>query len=135
MIAFTEAVWSRRRPEDFATLTAVLTGGERLTPELARAFEERFGVRPYEGYGATELSPLVSYNVPPDRTVASDQSLAREGTVGRPLPGVSAKVADPDTFHDDVPAGQRGLLMIKGPNVMRGYLDQPELTADVIHNG
>ena len=57
----------RCEPEDFATLDVVFTGAEKLPPELADAFEKRFGVRPVEGYGATELSPVVSANIPPSR--------------------------------------------------------------------
>ncbi len=120
-------------PEDFATLDVAFTGAEKLAPELAAAFEKRFGVRPVEGYGATELSPVVSGNIPPSRDASGRQGL-REGTVGRPLPGVSAKVVDPDSGAELGP-DKAGLLLVTGPNVMQGYLGRPELTAEAIRDG
>jgi acyl-[acyl-carrier-protein]-phospholipid O-acyltransferase/long-chain-fatty-acid--[acyl-carrier-protein] ligase len=130
---FLRSYLRRCEPEDFATLDVVFTGAEKLSPELAEAFEKRFGVRPVEGYGATELSPVVSGNIPPSRDLSGRQGL-REGTVGRPLPGISAKVVHLETGEELGP-DQPGMLMIKGPNVMQGYLGQPELTAQVIHDG
>ncbi len=123
----------RCEPEDFATLDVAFTGAEKLAPELAAAFEKRFGVRPVEGYGATELSPVVSGNIPPSRDVSGRQGV-REGTVGRPLPGISAKVVDLDRGAELGP-DEAGLLLVTGPNVMQGYLGRPELTAEAIRDG
>lgn len=120
--------------EDFASLNLVVTGAEKLPKELADAFEEKFGVRPVEGYGTTELSPAVSVNVPPERALPGSPHGVKEGTVGRPIPGVAAKVVDLDTGRDLGP-DKSGMLLVKGPNVMRGYLGQPELTAEVIRDG
>ena len=120
--------------DDFASLEMIITGAEKLPKELADAFEQRFGVRPYEGYGTTELSPVVSTNVPPQRMTGGLKPGFKEGTVGRPLPGISAKVVDLQTGEDLGP-DQSGMLMVKGPNVMQGYLDQPQLTAQVIRDG
>ena len=111
----------RCQPEDFSKLDIVVAGAEKLSIELSNAFEKKFGVRPVEGYGTTELSPLVSVNVPASRSQTQETD-CQEGTVGRPVPGVSAKTVDPDTF-EDLPVGTPGMLLIKGPNVMRGYLD------------
>ena len=86
-----------------------------------------------EGYGATELSPLVSVNVPPSRS-QTEETDCLEGTVGRPVPGVTAKTVDPDTM-DDLPIGTPGMLLIKGPNLMKGYLADDEKTAEVICDG
>jgi acyl-[acyl-carrier-protein]-phospholipid O-acyltransferase/long-chain-fatty-acid--[acyl-carrier-protein] ligase len=119
---------------DFASMEMIITGAEKLPKELADAFEARFGVRPYEGYGTTELSPVVSTNVPPQRMTDGFQPGFKEGTVGRPLPGISAKVVHLQTGEDLGP-DQSGMLMVKGPNVMQGYLDQPQLTAEVIRDG
>jgi len=124
----------RCRPEDFAAMEVVLTGAERLPPDLADAFEKKFGVRPMEGYGTTELSPVVGLNVPPSRASNTNRKGCREGTIGQPLPGISAKVVDLDT-GEDLGTGRSGMLLIKGPNVMKGYLGQPELTAEVIRDG
>ena len=83
----------RRVPkEDFAMLDTVVAGAEKLPSELCDAFEEKFGVRPVEGYGTTELSPLVSVNIPPSREAGSHQKTRCEGSVGRCIPGVSAKI-------------------------------------------
>ncbi len=125
----------RRCPaEDFASLDVVVTGAEKLPADVADAFEKRFGVRPVEGYGTTELSPVVSCNIPPSRMISDEQQGCKEGTVGQPIPGVSAKVVDLDT-GEDLGVDESGMLLIRGPNVMKGYLDQPELTAEVIRDG
>ncbi len=131
---FLRSYLRRCQPEDFKTLNVVFAGAERLPKDLADAFEQRFGVRPYEGYGATELSPVVSGNVPPGRKVVPWQQGCKEGTVGQPFPGVAVKVVDPDTGAD-LGTGTSGMLLVKGLNVMLGYLDQPELTAQVIRDG
>jgi acyl-[acyl-carrier-protein]-phospholipid O-acyltransferase/long-chain-fatty-acid--[acyl-carrier-protein] ligase len=87
-----------------------------------------------EGYGTTELSPVVSTNIPPERAISHDWRSVREGTVGQPIPGVFAKIVDPDTGKD-LGVDQPGMLLINGPNVMRGYLGRPDLTAEVIRDG
>jgi acyl-[acyl-carrier-protein]-phospholipid O-acyltransferase/long-chain-fatty-acid--[acyl-carrier-protein] ligase len=120
-------------PEELETLEVVVAGAEKLPIALCEAFEQKFGVRPVEGYGTTELSPLVSVNVPASRAKSVNVE-CKEGSVGRPVPGVSAKIVDPETF-EDLPLGTPGMLLVKGPNVMKGYLGQPEETAKVMHDG
>ena len=100
---------------------------------VAEEFENKFGVRPVEGYGTTELSPVVSVNVPPSRATTSRPRL-REGSVGIPYSQVEARVVSVDD-DQPLPTGQSGLLEIRGPNVMQGYLDRPDLTAEVMHDG
>jgi acyl-[acyl-carrier-protein]-phospholipid O-acyltransferase/long-chain-fatty-acid--[acyl-carrier-protein] ligase len=124
----------RCEPDQFASLEVVVTGAEKLPSELADAFEKKFGVRPVEGYGTTELSPVVSCNIPPARMVGTFQESCREGTVGKPITGVSAKVVDLDT-GEDLGVDEPGMLLVRGPNVMKGYLNQPERTAEVIQDG
>jgi acyl-[acyl-carrier-protein]-phospholipid O-acyltransferase/long-chain-fatty-acid--[acyl-carrier-protein] ligase len=124
----------RCEPEEFKTLDVVVCGAEKLPQDLANEFEKKFGVRPVEGYGTTELSPLVSVNVPPSRSVDNFQADRREGSVGRTVPGVSAKVTHLETGAE-LKAGESGMLWIGGPNVMKGYLDQPELTAQLVKDG
>jgi acyl-[acyl-carrier-protein]-phospholipid O-acyltransferase / long-chain-fatty-acid--[acyl-carrier-protein] ligase len=121
-------------PADMKTLDVVVAGAEKLPNDLCDAFEERFGMRPIEGYGCTELSPVVSVNIPPSRSPTGDATGMREGTVGRPLPGVEAKIVDPETHAPRQP-GEAGMLLIRGPNVMKGYLNRPELTAEVVRDG
>jgi len=124
----------RRVPvEDFASLELVITGAEKLPRDLADAWEKKFGVRPLEGYGTTELSPVVSANVPANRS-PGQKAAWKEGSVGRPIPGVRAKVVDLESGEDLGPE-KSGMLLIQGPNVMKGYLGQSELTAEVIRDG
>jgi acyl-[acyl-carrier-protein]-phospholipid O-acyltransferase/long-chain-fatty-acid--[acyl-carrier-protein] ligase len=115
-------------------LEVIITGAEKMPSDLADAFEKKFHLRPLEGYGTTELSPVVSANIPASRTPASFQVGAKEGTVGRPLPGITAKVVHLET-GEDLGVDEPGMLLIRGPNVMKGYLDQPELTAEVLRDG
>ena len=124
----------RCEPEEFKTLDVVVCGAEKLPMDLAEEFEKKFGVRPVEGYGTTELSPLVSVNIPPSRSIDNFQPDRKEGTVGRPVPGVTAKVTDLESGQE-LSADQPGMLWISGPNVMKGYLHQPDLTAQVIKDG
>jgi len=131
---FLRSYLRRCQPEDFAAMEVVITGAERLPGELADAFESKFGIRPIEGYGTTELSPVVSVNVPPGRAPSTGEIGCREGTIGRPVPGVAVKVVDLDT-GEDLGAGKPGMLLVRGPNVMKGYLGRPELTAEVIRDG
>jgi len=105
-----------------------------LPREVAEAFHAKFGVLPVEGYGTTELSPVVSTNIPDTRLVSDFQQGNRIGSVGQPLPGISAKVVDLET-GESLGTGKSGMLLVKGPNVMKGYLGQAELTAQVVRDG
>ncbi len=115
-------------------MNLVITGSEKLPADLADAFERKFGTRPLEGYGTTELSPVVSTNIPPERARCPNEPWCRSGTVGRPLAGISAKVVDLETGCDLGP-DRSGMLLVKGCNVMKGYLGQPAKTAEVIRDG
>jgi acyl-[acyl-carrier-protein]-phospholipid O-acyltransferase/long-chain-fatty-acid--[acyl-carrier-protein] ligase len=126
---------SRRcEPNDFRTVRALVCGAEKLPQSLAREFKEKFGVLPLEGYGCTELSPVATTNVPDVEVRGVRQVGNKPGTIGQPIPGVAARVVDPDTFATQ-PVGQEGLLCIYGANVMKGYLNRPEQTAQVIRDG
>ena len=128
-------IYIRRTPaEDFSTLEVVFGAAEKLTRDVADAFEKRFGVRPWEAYGATELAPLVAANVPPSRQVPSRPVDSREGTVGKPILGCRARISGREGTGE-MPVGEEGLLWISGPNVMQGYLDRPDLTAKVVQDG
>ena len=124
----------RCEPDDLRSLNVVFAGAEKLSPDLAAAFQQRFGVLPVEGYGTTELSPVVSGNRAPSRDNTPGKVGNRIGTVGPPLPGIEAKVIDLAT-NADLPRGEQGMLLIRGPNVMKGYLNRPDLTAEVMRDG
>ncbi len=124
----------RVTPEQFADLDVVVVGAEKMPADLFEAFEKKFGVRPVEGYGTTELSPLVSVNIPPSRSAALYQPDRIEGSVGRPLPGVAARVVSTDDDHE-LCAGEDGMLLVTGPNVMCGYANRDDLTAAAIRDG
>jgi len=124
----------RCTPEQFASLRYVVVGAEKLKERLAQAFEKKFGIQPLEGYGCTELSPIVSVNIPNVRGGGVRQVGAKPGTIGHPLPGVAVRIVDPDT-REPLPPGEDGLLLVKGPNVMVGYLNNPDKTAEVLQEG
>ena len=124
----------KAKKEDFAKLRYVIVGAEKLKVSLASDFEKKFGLRPLEGYGSAELSPVAALSVPHADKDKEFQLGWKEGSVGLPLPGVAMKVVDPAT-REPLPAGKEGLLMVKGPNVMKGYLDAPELTTEAIKDG
>jgi acyl-[acyl-carrier-protein]-phospholipid O-acyltransferase/long-chain-fatty-acid--[acyl-carrier-protein] ligase len=121
-------------PGDFGSLRYVIVGAEKLTPAVAELFARRFGIEPMEGYGCTEASPMIGVNVPDYRGPGMFQVGWKRGTVGRPLPGVSVRIVDPETGAP-LPAGREGMLLAKGPNIMKGYLGDPELTARVLRDG
>ncbi|WP_437225438.1 acyl-[ACP]--phospholipid O-acyltransferase [Planctomicrobium sp. SH661] len=131
---FLKMYMKRCEPEQFKTVDLIVVGAEKLPVDLAKQFEEKFKVLPTEGYGTTELSPVAAVNIPDHRSRTVYQQGTKLGTVGRPLPGVTAKIVDPDTGADRG-IGVEGLLLIKGPNVMRGYLDEPAKTSELIHDG
>ena len=131
---FLQAYMRRCKPESFGSLQYVLVGAEKLQERVALAFEDQFGIRPLEGYGCTECSPIVAVNGKDFRAPGFRQVASRRGKIGHPLPGVSVRIVDIDTGQPVAP-GTAGMLLVKGPNVMRGYLGKPEKTAEVLHDG
>jgi acyl-[acyl-carrier-protein]-phospholipid O-acyltransferase/long-chain-fatty-acid--[acyl-carrier-protein] ligase len=111
-----------------------LVGAEKLRQPIATAFKEKFGITLLEGYGCTEMSPVVAVNAPDVDDHGEYQRGSLPGTVGHPLPGVVAKVVDPETGEGPL-VGKDGLLLVNGPNRMQGYLGDPERTADVLRDG
>jgi acyl-[acyl-carrier-protein]-phospholipid O-acyltransferase / long-chain-fatty-acid--[acyl-carrier-protein] ligase len=122
----------KRVPRDaFGTLRRVVSGAEKLPADLRVAFRVRFGCEILEGYGLTEASPAVSFNLPmPARGFGADtiEHGSREGSVGRLLPGIAMRLLDPETLAE-MPGAQRGLLALRGGNLVAGYLGgQPRET-------
>jgi long-chain acyl-CoA synthetase len=108
-----------------AKLRVSISGGSALPLEVLTSFKERFGVDILEGYGLSETSPIATFN-------RSDRPV-KPGTVGPAVWGVSVRVVDAD--DKDVPTGEQGEVVIRGHNIMKGYLGRPEATAEALRGG
>ena len=124
-------------PEDFGSLKLIVTGAEKFPERLAAAFEERFGLRPFEGYGCTECAPAVAVNSWDYRAAGFYQVGGKHGKIGQPVPGMCVRIAEADNPWSGkvLPPGESGMLLVRGPNIMLGYLGQPEKTAEVLRDG
>ena len=133
---FLRSYMKRCSVEEMKSLNLVIVGAEKLPDDLREAFREKYGFEPSEGYGTTELSPIASVNIPESRLGGGQpwQTSTKHGTVGRAIPGSIAAVFHPET-NERLGTNQEGMLKIKGPNVMRGYLNHPEKTAELIQDG
>jgi len=108
-----------------ASLRLCASGGAPMPVDLMRAFEQAFTVRILEGYGLSETAPVVAFN--------QLQRPSKPGTVGFPIFGVDVRCVDE---HDNAVApGMRGEVVVRGPNVMKGYYDRPEATAEAMRGG
>jgi acyl-[acyl-carrier-protein]-phospholipid O-acyltransferase/long-chain-fatty-acid--[acyl-carrier-protein] ligase len=134
---FLQLYLRRCTPGQFGSLRVVLAGAEKLPERLAQAFEDQFGIRPLEGYGATECAPVIAASTLDYRAAGFYQPGSRRGCAGQPLPGVAVRIVDPDDPHTlaPLPPSRPGLLLVKGPNVMSGYLGRDDLTAQVNRDG
>jgi long-chain acyl-CoA synthetase len=110
---------------DTSTLQVCASGGAAMPVEVMHGFEEKFGCKVLEGYGLSETSPVASFNHP-DRE-------RKAGSIGTPIEGVEMKLVDDD--GQDVPAGGVGEIVIRGHNVMKGYWNRPDATAEAIRDG
>jgi len=120
-------------PEQLASLRLLVAGAEKLQPEVRSEFKHKFGKDIYEGYGATETAPVASCNLPEDKRPpwVGKALINKTGSVGLPLPGTCFYIVDPDSF-EPLPTGTPGMVLISGPQVMHGYLDNHALTQHVI---
>ena len=135
---FYQAYLRRCTPEQFAKVRVALSGAQKLNHGLEHAWEAKFGSKLMEGYGCTELSPVVSANLPSAEDAPRRARSHKSGSIGRPIPGVAVKIVDQDRYPAEVMergAGEQGLIVVKGPSVMQGYLGMPEKTAEVLHDG
>jgi long-chain acyl-CoA synthetase len=113
------------RKEDFESIRLSISGGSSLPVALLHNFEEKFNVRISEGYGLSESSPVTCFN-PTDRERIP-------GSIGTTITNVENKVVD--ELGHDVPDGEVGELIVRGPNVMKGYYKMPEETAAALRDG
>ena len=120
-------------PLMFQNVRIVIAGAEKLKTDVKDAFRLKFGLEIHEGYGTTETAPVAAVNVPNilEKDSLKELTFTKEGTVGLPLPGTIIKIVDPDTLNE-LKTGEDGLILIGGGQVMKGYLDDPEKTAEVI---
>ncbi len=114
-----------RESFDASCLRVCASGGASLPVEVMRGFEDAFGCKVLEGYGLSETSPVASFNHP-DRE-------RKAGSIGTPIAGVEFRLVDDD--GNDVAAGEVGEILIKGHNVMKGYWQRPDETAESIKDG
>ncbi|MDD5543574.1 MAG: acyl-[ACP]--phospholipid O-acyltransferase [Acidobacteriia bacterium] len=121
----------RCHDDDFKAMRLAIVGAEKMKPELAQAFKKKFGLDLYEGYGCTELSPVVAVGTQGYISPQEQQIGYKPGTIGHPIPGVAVRIVDLEKF-EDLPPGKEGMLLVKSPGVMMGYLDEPELTRQTV---
>jgi acyl-[acyl-carrier-protein]-phospholipid O-acyltransferase/long-chain-fatty-acid--[acyl-carrier-protein] ligase len=134
---FLRPLLKRAEPWELRSLELLVSGAEKMPRDLYDAFTERFHIEIMQGYGLTETTPVANVNQhhPPVITdTATPQEGKRLGSVGRMLPGITARIVDPDTFAEK-PFTETGMLLFRGPNVFGGYLKDAEKTAAAFRDG
>lgn len=121
------------QPLMLESLRVVVAGAEKLSEDVRTAFQLKFNKPLFEGYGATETTPVASVNLPDKMETQTFQVQRgnKSGSVGMPLPGTSCMIVEPETFAE-LPTGEAGMILIGGAQVMQGYLKNAEKTASVI---
>lgn len=115
------------RQYNLSSLRACISGAAALSPEVAKVFEQITGASLVEGYGLTEASPVTHCNLLFGRR--------KLGSVGIPLPDTECRIVDLETGEREMPVGIAGELVIRGPQVMKGYLNMQQETEDTLRNG
>lgn len=134
---FLRSVLKKARSAELKSLSLVVCGAERLPADLEAGFRDQFHISLMQGYGMTETAPVASVNQPApprDHEWAQVQVGKKSDTVGRLMPGMTARIRHPDT-GEDLPLTERGVLHLKGANVFGGYLGDPERTARSLRSG
>ena len=121
--------------DDLKSIEIPVAGGEHMPIDVMDAYEEKFGARPLEGFGATECSPVVCANILERRRVHPGEILRKDGSIGLPIPGVLVEIRDIDDEKTVLGPNEVGMMWVRGRNVMKGYLNMPEKTAEVIKDG
>ncbi len=128
-------MWMKKfNKDDIGSLKFIIVGAEKLRESIANEFNEKFGIPVLEGYGTTELSPVACVSVLNVQDRDEFQLGNKIGKVGRPIPGVIVKIVEPET-NSPLQINQSGLMLIKGPNVMKGYWQDEIKTNEVIKDG
>lgn len=110
---------------DLSSLRFCVSGGAPMPIEVKGRFEEKFGVKIQEAYGLTETSPLATIQLPTETKKC--------GTIGKPIAGIELKIFDDE--DQEVAHGERGEIVMRGHNIMKGYYKKPEATAQAMRNG
>ncbi len=134
---FIRPLLKKARPDELKTLDLVVTGAEKLPDELHKAFLETFHIEILQGYGLTETTPASNINQPHPPVVVSTnepQAGKRFGAVGRMMPGMTARIVNPETW-EELPFAEQGVVLFRGANVFGGYLDDPGKTRAAFHDG
>ncbi|MCJ2164334.1 MULTISPECIES: long-chain fatty acid--CoA ligase [unclassified Pseudodesulfovibrio] len=113
---------------DLKSIDVCVSGSAPMPVEYMEQFKERAGGTPItEGYGLTEASPVTHFN--------PLEGVSKYGSIGLPFPDTDAKIVDMEVGGDPLPPGKRGELVVRGPQIMKGYFNRPDATADVLRNG
>lgn len=134
---FYRGYFKRAEPSALASVQRVIAGAEKTPAGFAKEWVDTFGGAYFEGYGATETTPVVAINVPDYADPEFEGGIrqgSKPGSVGRLVVGMSARVTDPETGAPQSFGGV-GLLALRGANVFGGYLDDPARTAEALRDG
>ncbi|HZJ14197.1 MAG TPA: AMP-binding protein [Chthoniobacteraceae bacterium] len=127
----------RVEPKQLSSIKLLVTGAEKLPADLAKAFQEKFGLKVLQGYGLTETSPVACVNLPepePGKPGVAVQPSSRDNSCGKLAPGIAAQIRNPDT-EEPLSLHETGMLWLRGPNIFEGYLNDPQRTEDVLRDG
>ncbi|MCP4453878.1 MAG: long-chain fatty acid--CoA ligase, partial [Planctomycetes bacterium] len=111
---------------DLSSINVCASGSAPMPVEYMEQFKERTGTSITEGYGLTEASPVTHFN--------PLNGKSKDGSIGLPFPDTDAKIVDMDVGGEALPPGKRGELVVRGPQIMQGYYNRPDATADVLRN-
>lgn len=126
----------RGNPDRLKSLKNCIVGGEKLKQKLVLDVQNKVGITPLEGYGLAETSPVIACNVPGNVIFSDGRTIDgnRIGTVGLPIPGTEVRILSIDT-KSELPTKQAGLIQVRGPQVMLGYLNKPRETELAVKDG
>ena len=135
---FGRAMLRRADADTFKDVRYFVLGAEKLQPDLEKEFIDKCGIRPLEGYGLTETSPVIGVNMPDAKPLKGSKFFV-PGTVrpgiGALLPGVAVRITDVDDDSKELPLTERGMIWFKGANIFGGYIGRPELNKEIFRDG